>query len=139
MRPVRPAPATSARMSGIRQKGTKIETVVAIILRDLGLRYRKNVKQLPGSPDFANRSRRWVVFVNGCFWHHHTGCRKATVPKSNTNFWTIKFRDNRRRDARAIRRLRHEGYRVVVIWECQEKLVRAKLSKILEARSVDAG
>jgi DNA mismatch endonuclease Vsr len=139
MRPARPAPATSARMAGIRQKGTKIETVVAIFLRELGLRYRKNVKHLPGSPDFANRSRRWAVFVNGCFWHHHTGCRKATVPKSNTNFWMAKFRDNRRRDARAIRRLRHEGYRVVVIWECQEKLIHAKLSKILEARSVDAG
>lgn len=137
MRVTRPDPATSVRMAGIRQKDTKIETVVATILRDLNLHYRKNVKQLPGSPDFANRSRRWVIFVNGCFWHHHTGCRKATIPKSNTDFWTIKFRDNRRRDARAIARLRSEGYRVVVIWECETDRIRAKLGKILEARSVD--
>lgn len=97
---LRPTPATSLRMAGIRQKGTKIETAVANILRELDLHYRKNVKQLPGSPDFANRSHRWAVFVNGCFWHHHPGCRKATVPKSNTEFWMIKFRDNRLRDAR---------------------------------------
>lgn len=139
MRAARPAPATSARMAGIRQKGTKIETAVATILRELGLHYRKNVKNLPGSPDFANRSGHWAIFVNGCFWHHHSGCRKATVPKSNTKFWTIKFRDNRRRDARAIHRLRHEGYRVVIIWECQEDRIRAKLSNILEARRVDPG
>jgi len=139
MKAARPDPATSARMAGIRQKGTKIETMVAIALHELCLRYRKNVKQLSGSPDFANRSRRWAIFVNGCFWHHHTGCRKATVPKSNTKFWMAKFRDNQRRDARAINRLRREGYRVVIIWECQADRIRAKLSKILEARSIDAG
>jgi len=139
MRAARPDSATSVRMAGIRQKGTSIETMVAIILRDLGLYYRKNVKHLPGSPDFANRSARWAVFVNGCFWHHHAGCLKATVPKSNTKFWTTKFRDNRRRDARAIRRLRHEGFLVITIWECQKDRIRGKLSKILEARSVDAG
>ena len=81
MKAPRPDPVTSARMAGIRQKGTKVERVVATVLRELALHYRKNVKQLPGSPDFANRSRRWAIFVNGCFWHHHTGCRKATVPK----------------------------------------------------------
>jgi DNA mismatch endonuclease Vsr len=138
MKPARPDAVTSARMAGIRQKGTKIETMVAIVLRDLGLRYRKNVKQLPGSPDFANRSGRWAIFVNGCFWHHHTGCRRATVPKSNINFWTIKFRDNRRRDARAIRRLRHAGYHVVIIWECQEERIRTKLTNILGPCSAHA-
>ncbi len=138
MKAVRPDPATSARMAGIRQKGTKIETIVAAALRDLGPHYyRKNVKQLPGSPDFANRSRRWAIFVNGCFWHHHTGCRKATVPKSNTDFWTAKFRDNRQRDARAIIRLRQEGFRIAVIWECERDRIRAKLRKILEARCID--
>jgi DNA mismatch endonuclease Vsr len=124
-------PVTSARMAAIRRKGTKIETIVGSVLRELGMRYRKNVKQLRGSPDFANRSRRWAIFVNGCFWHHHTGCRKATVPKSNTDFWTNKFRDNRRRDARAIDRLRHEGYKVAIIWECETERIREKLGKIL--------
>ncbi len=133
----RPDPVTSARMAGVRQKGTQIETMVAEILREKGLRYRKNVKQLAGSPDFANRSRRWAVFVNGCFWHHHTACRKATVPKTNTDFWTRKFRDNRRRDAQAIRSLRRSGYYVVIVWECEKDRMRSKLGEILEARRID--
>ena len=139
MKAARTDPATSVRMAGIRQRGTKIETMVAVTLRDFGLHYRKNVKGLPGSPDFANRSARWAIFVNGCFWHHHTGCRKATVPKSNTRFWKLKFRDNQQRDARAIRFLRRDGYRVVTIWECQIDRIPSKLSKILEPRSVDTG
>ena len=125
----------SARMARVRRRGTKIETEVGAALRKLNLRYRKNVKSLPGSPDFANRSRRWAVFVNGCFWHHHTGCRRATIPKSNTDFWTTKFRDNRRRDARAIVSLRRRGYEVVVIWECQTARIETKLGKILERSS----
>ena len=125
-------------MARIRQKGTKIETVVAIVLRDMGAHYRKNVKKLPGSPDFANRSKRWAVFVNGCFWHHHEGCPRATVPKSNRRFWMAKFRDNKRRDARCISHLRRAGFRVVVIWECQENRVRSKLTKVLEPRGVDS-
>ncbi|MEI3854981.1 MULTISPECIES: very short patch repair endonuclease [unclassified Ensifer] len=124
-------------MAGVRQRGTRIETLVACILREMGLRYRKNVKQLVGSPDFANRARRWAIFVNGCFWHHHTGCRKATVPKTNTDFWTAKFRDNRRRDAQAIRSLRRSGYYVVIVWECEKDRMRSKLGKILEARRID--
>lgn len=138
MKAVRTDPETSARMARIRQKGTKIEAIVATILRDMGAYYRKNVKKLPGSPDFANRSKRWAVFVNGCFWHHHEGCVRATVPKSNRKFWTAKFRDNRRRDARCISRLRRAGFRVVVIWECQENRVRGKLAKILEPRRIDS-
>jgi DNA mismatch endonuclease Vsr len=123
----------STRMAGIRQKGTAIEEVVANVLREQNLRYRRNVKPLPGSPDFANRSRRWAIFVNGCFWHHHTACKRATVPKSNTDFWTSKFHNNRCRDARAIVRLRQTGYRVVVIWECDEMdRIHTKLGKILE-------
>lgn len=131
--------ATSARMGRIRQKGTKIETLVGRALRDSGLHYRKNVKRLPGSPDFANSSRRWAVFVNGCFWHHHTGCRKATVPKTNTDFWLSKFRTNRQRDANAIVRLRAEGYDVALVWECGIEHIRQKLAKILEAGRVDSG
>ncbi|MBR1197788.1 DNA mismatch endonuclease Vsr [Bradyrhizobium sp. AUGA SZCCT0158] len=133
-----PDPRTSARMARIRQKGTKIETIVAAALRDVGAYYRKNVKTLPGSPDFANRSKRWAIFVNGCFWHHHQGCSRATVPKSNRKFWTAKFRDNQRRDARCAMRLRREGYRVIIIWECQQDQIRDKLAKVLEPRSVDA-
>lgn len=129
---------TSARMAGIRQRGTKIETLVAAELRDLGIHYRKNVKSLAGSPDFANGSRRWAIFVNGCFWHHHTGCRKATVPKTNTEFWISKFRANRRRDAKTINELRADGYKVVVVWECQSEFIRERLSKVFKAGRVKA-
>ena len=90
-------------MSRVRQKGTSPELKVAAALRAMRLSYRKNVKALPGSPDFANRKRRWAIFVNGCYWHHHTNCRKATVPKANKAFWEDKFQRNRVRDAKAVR------------------------------------
>lgn len=137
MRTLRADPAISKRMAGIKQKGTAIETAVAIVLRELHLHYRKNVKSLPGNPDFANRSHRWAVFVNGCFWHHHTACARASIPKSNTEFWMAKFQDNRRRDAHAIRRLRRRGYCVVVVWECHKNRIHAKLSKIHKPSSVN--
>lgn len=133
-----PDAATSARMKRVRQKGTKIETLVGKVLRESGLHYRKNVNRLPGSPDFANRSRRWAIFVNGCFWHHHTGCGKATLPKSNTEFWSSKFRANRHRDARAIASLRAGGYDVALVWECDVKRIRQRLTKILEAGRVNS-
>lgn len=129
--------ATSARMAGIRQAGTRIELLVGAALRGGRLFYRRNVKSLPGSPDFANKSNRWAVFVNGCYWHHHTGCRKATIPRSNAAFWTEKFKANRMRDARAIRALRHEGYRVVIIWECETGAIARKLGQILEPGRVN--
>lgn len=78
-------------MSRVRQRGTKAERSVAAVLRDLGLNYRLNVRSLPGSPDFANRAGRWVIFVHGCFWHQHRGCPRATVPKRNREFWSEKF------------------------------------------------
>lgn len=129
--------ATSARMSRVRQAGTHIELLVGDVLHRSGLRYRKNVKTLPGSPDFANKSRRWAVFVNGCYWHHHTGCSKATVPKRNTEFWRRKFSANRSRDARAIKALRTEGYKVIVVWECEKSTIAAKLTNILKASCID--
>ena len=73
---------------------------MAAACRELGLSYRRNVRNLPGSPDLANKSKGWVIFVNGCFWHRHTGCKRATIPKRNHNFWKQKFAENRRRDAR---------------------------------------
>ncbi|MBN8873449.1 MAG: DNA mismatch endonuclease Vsr [Rhodospirillales bacterium] len=121
-------------MSRIRQSGTAAELTVGRLLRRTGLVYRKNVRALPGSPDFANRRRRWAVFVHGCFWHHHTGCGRATVPRTNRAFWTGKFVQNRTRDAAAIRRLRRAGYRVVLIWECEsEAEVLRRVSKLPKA------
>jgi DNA mismatch endonuclease (patch repair protein) len=120
MRPPKPAdPRRSALMSRVRQRGTEAELAVAAALRRLGISYRLNVMSLPGSPDFANKRMKWAIFVHGCFWHRHTGCKRATVPKTNEDFWRDKFLTNRVRDARAIRQLRRLGFRVSLIWECQ--------------------
>ena len=129
-KPTKPTPERSALMGRVRQRGTRAELAVGAALRDLGLAYRKNVRALPGAPDFANRKRQWAVFVQGCFWHRHTGCPKATVPKANREFWTTKFRQNRQRDATAIRRLRAQRYRVVLVWECELESMRRKLSRL---------
>ena len=120
MRPPKPAdPRRSALMSRVRQQGTEAELAVAQALTRLGIRYRRNVSSLPGSPDFANRKLKWAIFVHGCFWHQHTGCKRATIPKTNECFWRDKFLANRLRDARAIRKLRRIGFRVSLVWECQ--------------------
>jgi DNA mismatch endonuclease Vsr len=124
-------------MARVRQKGTAAEEAVGRALRGLGVAYRKNVRALPGSPDFANRRRRWAVFVQGCFWHRHTGCRRATTPKANRDFWLEKFTRNRARDAAAVRALRRMGIRVVLVWECQVEAAAPRLSKILESGRVD--
>jgi DNA mismatch endonuclease, patch repair protein len=89
------------------------------VLRELGLSYRLKNRDLPGSPDVANRRAGWAVFVHGCFWHRHTGCVKATVPKRNRAFWLAKLVANRRRDTRAVRTLRRLGYHTVTVWECE--------------------
>ena len=133
----KPDAARSALMGRARQRGTKPEIEVAAALRALGARYRLNVKSLPGSPDFANKTRKWAVFVHGCFWHRHRGCHRATTPTNNRDFWLEKFAANRRRDARSIRALRAMGYRVAIVWECDAKGSAARLSKIFESRRPD--
>jgi DNA mismatch endonuclease (patch repair protein) len=112
-------PATSARLGRIRQKDTSAERAVRSLLHALGLRFRTRNRDLPGAPDIANRTWRWAVFVHGCFWHAHSGCPRATVPKRNREFWIAKFADNRARDARVVRALRGRGYRTLVVWECE--------------------
>lgn len=111
--------ATSERLGRVRQKDTSAEQEVRKILHRAGFRFRKRNRDLPGSPDAANCSRRWAVFVHGCFWHHHEGCAKATIPKRNRSFWLAKFVANRDRDRRALGELERLGYRCVVIWQCE--------------------
>jgi DNA mismatch endonuclease, patch repair protein len=128
-------------MQRVRQKGTPAEKIVAKTCRALGLRYRLNVKSLPGSPDIANKSQRWAIFVNGCFWHHHKACRLGTMPKRNRTFWRKKFAENRQRDAKKIKQLRDSGFRVIVVWQCQIEIngnLQTRLSNLCEARRVDA-
>ena len=110
---------TSERLGKIRQRGTGAELLVRRVLHALGHRFRVENRDLPGSPDIANRKRQWAVFVHGCFWHRHGGCRRATTPKRNRDFWLAKFAANVKRDARVQAVLRELGWRVVVVWECE--------------------
>lgn len=112
---------TSERMAGIRQKDTSAELVVRQVLHELGHRYRVRNRDLPGSPDIANRSRRWAIFVHGCYWHRHPGCHRATTPKRNREFWQEKFAANTARDARVQFELVAMGFLVSVVWECETK------------------
>jgi DNA mismatch endonuclease (patch repair protein) len=114
-------PATSARLGRIPQRDTKPELLVRRIAAASGLHFRVKNRDLPGSPDLANRTRRWAVFVHGCYWHSHENCVLATVPKRNRSFWVNKFEQNRERDARAVAALRSHHFRVVTIWQCELK------------------
>lgn len=130
-------PVRSALMKRVRRSGTPAELIVCRACRALGISYRRNVRTLPGSPDLANKSGRWAIFVNGCYWHHHTSCDRATMPKRNHEFWSEKFKANRRRDAAKIRQLRAQGYKTLLIWECavdDEARLRKRLNQICAKR-----
>jgi len=114
----------SRMMAGIRGKDTRAEILVRRALHARGFRYRLNVRGLPGTPDLVFPKRRAVVFIHGCYWHRHEGCRFATTPSSNTDFWTSKFAGNVARDARNVHDLRSAGWRVGIIWECALKYDR---------------
>lgn len=108
----------SWNMSRIKGKDTSIEVKVRKYLFSQGFRYRKNVKSLPGKPDLVLPRYRAVVFVHGCFWHRHPGCKAAYMPKSRTEFWQEKFEQNVRNDALHRKTLARDGWRVFVVWEC---------------------
>lgn len=118
-RPLTTTATISRRMGRIRQRDTEAELSVRRVARELGLRYTTQNRKLPGSPDLANRSRRFAIFVHGCFWHRHVGCIRTTSPKTNRRFWTAKFRRNQQRDLEVLRELRRRGFRTIVIWECE--------------------
>lgn len=113
-----PTPARSRNMAAIRGKNTLPEKALRSGLFALGLRFRLHARGLPGSPDLVFQKYRAVVFVHGCFWHRHPGCRFTTVPKNNAEFWANKFSANVKRDQVAVGRLHELGWRVAVVWEC---------------------
>ncbi|MGN2252524.1 very short patch repair endonuclease [Frateuria sp. GZRe12] len=123
-------------MSKVRQAGTKPELAVRAALKSLRVRYTIDNRDLPGSPDLANRRKRFVIFVHGCFWHRHIGCSRTTTPTRNREFWLQKFEANVDRDVRATEALAHAGFRVLTIWEC-EALDASRLLEIL-SRFFDA-
>ena len=111
----------SWNMSRIKDKDTTIEVLVRKYLYHHGFRYRKNVKELPGKPDIFLPKYNTVIFVNGCFFHHHYGCKLAYIPKSNSEFWINKFNKNIQNDNKIVKELHQLGYRVIVVWECEIK------------------
>ena len=113
-----PTPARSRNMAAIRGKNTLPEKALRSALFAMGLRFRLHARSLPGSPDLVFPKFNSVVFVHGCFWHRHPGCRFTTVPKNNAQFWTQKFAANVRRDEIVRMRLHELGWKVGVVWEC---------------------
>ena len=108
-------------MASIKSRNTKPEVLVRKFLFARGLRFRINVKRLPGTPDIVLKKYRTCIFVNGCFWHGHEGCRYYVMPKTNTEFWKAKIERNRARDLDRRIKLRDMGWHVIQIWECQLK------------------
>ena len=106
-------------MAQVKSKDTKPEMTVRRLLHGLGYRYRLHRRDLPGRPDLVFPSRNKVVFVNGCFWHGHSGCVRATVPATNREFWLAKLERNQARDSRNNVLLVDRGWEVMTVWECE--------------------
>ena len=114
--------ATRHSMQANKRVNTKPEQVVRKMLREFGWTgYRLDWKKCVGHPDIAFPGRKIAIFVHGCFWHHHEGCKYATTPKKNVDYWQAKFERNRARDAATSEALEADGWRVVTIWECELK------------------
>jgi DNA mismatch endonuclease, patch repair protein len=126
----------SRNMAAIRSKNTKPELVVRSLVHRLGFRFRLYAKDLPGRPDLVFRSRKKVIFVNGCFWHQHSSakCLDGRIPKSNRSYWKPKLLKNAERDKRNLTALKSLKWKVLIVWECetnnQDRLVRT-LTKFL--------
>ena len=106
-------------MSRVRYANTSIEVKVRKFLFSKGLRFRKNDKRYPGKPDIVLPKYKTVIFVHGCFWHRHEGCKDTTTPKTRTEFWEEKFRKNVENDKLHMELLKDDGWKVIVIWECE--------------------
>ncbi len=131
-------------MSKIKGRDTKPEIMVRKYLFSQGLRFRVNVATLPGKPDVVLPKYHVVIFINGCFWHGHSDCRYATIPKSNTDFWLSKINRNRARDLEVEEQLIAKGWKVIRIWECslkskyRQETLSSLLSMIIDTHRDDA-
>ncbi len=126
-------------MQRIRSTNSKPELLVRSFLHKKGFRFRLHAKGLPGRPDIVLPRYRTVIFVHGCFWHRHEGCRYSSTPKSNVEFWQEKFDRNVERDRRDREQLQQAGYTVIVVWECELKTpdVLDRLFETLDQRRRD--
>lgn len=127
----------SRNMSKIKSRDTSPEKQVRSLLHKLGFRFRLQQKTLPGKPDIVLKKYKSVIFVNGCFWHGHEGCKRAKRPQTHTEFWNKKIDSNIRRDEENIRELTSLGWHVLTIWECELKnldLISEKLINFLREK-----
>lgn len=111
----------SAIMAAVASKDTRPEMAVRRVLHRLGYRFRLHRTDLPGRPDIVLPKHRVCIFVHGCFWHRHDGCKKSSTPKSNVAFWETKFARNTQRDAEAVAALKALGWNVSIVWECETR------------------
>jgi len=124
-------------MSRVRSKDTTPELAVRRLVFGMGYRYRLYDNRLPGRPDLVFAGRRKVVFVNGCFWHGHRGCRYARLPRTNTDFWREKIRKNRARDRRNAALLEASGWKVLTVWQCELKDIETLADSLHEFLEFD--
>lgn len=117
-------------MSRIRSHNTRPEVVTRAAVHRFGLRFRNHVADLPGKPDLANKRARWAIFVHGCFWHSHKGCPLASKPKSNSSYWAPKLRQNVIRGRENVRKLERLGYKVLIVWECETRNLKALATRL---------
>ena len=133
------ATTRSRIMRAVRRSDTGPELRLRSSLHRIGLRYRLHVRSLPGSPDIVFPGPRVAVFVHGCYWHRHIGCKLSTTPKSNAEFWERKFRDNLARDRLAVDRLEFEGWAVIVVWQCEIQAaadaIAARIASVVSLRA----
>jgi DNA mismatch endonuclease (patch repair protein) len=121
MADVHDAVTRSYNMSRIKGKNTKPELLLRKVLHAYGFRYRLHVQSLPGRPDIVMPAYRTAIFIHGCFWHGHQGCRYFVTPKTRTEWWTDKINRNIANDKNASDRLKNLGWKIVTIWECELK------------------
>lgn len=119
-------------MAQVKSKNTKPEMLVRSLLHRMGYRFRLHIKTLPGHPDVVLPRYKAVIFVHGCFWHRHEGCKRATMPATRTEFWRKKIDGNQSRDRRNLTALEELGYRCLVIWQCEMKDIEALKMRLSE-------
>ena len=132
----------SALMSRVRGKDTAPELKVRRLLHQLGYRFRLHQRNLPGSPEIVVKRHRTAIFVHGCFWHGHEGCRRSQLPETRRDFWEAKINRNIERDSRAAAELGSLGLRVLVLWECELKnqdVLRSVLMQHFDEKAKDDG
>lgn len=124
--------ARSWIMAQVKSKGMKPEMTVRRLLHGLGYRYRLHRTDLPGRPDLVFPSRCKVVFVNGCFWHNHSGCPRVRIPTNNRDYWMSKLARNQARDERNITLLEEDNWKVMTVWECQLRDLNATTEQLIK-------